>query len=302
VKFCVQIWGTSLKNIIKFANFCEKYNFHAIYYGEGPFDWIMDNTVILSYLASKTNKIRLGPVVSYIIKGYREPAFIAKLVASLDIISNGRLDLRFGAGTQAGKYYWESYGIPYPSSIERIEQLDEGIEILKLLFEMDNVNYKGKYFKIKNAKCIPKPLQKPYPELHISAMNINMLRLAAKHANVWEASYLPLNKYEIISEKFEKICSEIGRKNIEKSIELDVVVAMNDEDLKKKYKKYIQIRMVDENHDVVKSCIKGKPEDCIKIVESYIKLGVERFTLAFNNFPETDDLEIFGEHVIPYFI
>jgi alkanesulfonate monooxygenase SsuD/methylene tetrahydromethanopterin reductase-like flavin-dependent oxidoreductase (luciferase family) len=122
---------------------------------------------LLSYLAGKTNTIKLGTAVSPI--PLRRPKVLAKIVATVDILSEGRVIL--GAD-------WHPPG-------ERVDMTKEGIELMKKLWAEDVVNYEGTFFKAKNVVCEPKPKQKGGPPVWVGAIHDKMLKLTADLADGW---------------------------------------------------------------------------------------------------------------------
>ena len=121
----------------------------------------LDPWVTLAALASQTRSIGLGTLVTAV--GFRNPSVLAKMAATLDVISNGRLNLSLGAGWYAPEY--KSYGIPFPPLPQRVQQLREAIQIVRLMWTQDKPSYKGRAFEIDGAWCYPKPLQKPSPKI-----------------------------------------------------------------------------------------------------------------------------------------
>ena len=152
---------------------CERLGYDSIWlddhlmYGKTP---ILECWTTLSALASLTAKIRLGTMV--LCNSYRNPALLAKMAATLDVISNGRLELGIGAGVQKDEH--EAYGIPFPKPSERIERMKEAVEIIKKLWTEENANYQGKYYTVNEAVCLPKPLQKPHPPKDTCAIEVNL--------------------------------------------------------------------------------------------------------------------------------
>ncbi|MEM2145057.1 MAG: LLM class flavin-dependent oxidoreductase, partial [Candidatus Jordarchaeaceae archaeon] len=114
---------------------------------------ILECWTTLSALASKTSKIRLG--TSVIAIPYRNPAVLAKMAATLDVISDGRLILGIGAGRSIEEFL--GYGIPWEPFDVRFERTKESIEILKKLWEEQLVHYQGKHYKLVNCQLAPKP-------------------------------------------------------------------------------------------------------------------------------------------------
>lgn len=113
----------------------------------------------LSALAQGTTRIRVGCMVSGVV--YRHPAVVANMIASLDHISNGRLEIGLGAGWSEEEC--DAYGIHLGSLTERFDRFDESCAVIHSLLTQDTTNFDGKYFKLTNARCEPKPLQQPHP-------------------------------------------------------------------------------------------------------------------------------------------
>ncbi len=113
----------------------------------------------LSALAQATSRIRVGCMVSGVI--YRHPALLANMIASLDHISNGRLEIGLGAGWSTEEC--DAYGYPLGSLKERFDRFDEACTVVHSLLTQETTDFQGKYFQLKNARCEPKPLQKPHP-------------------------------------------------------------------------------------------------------------------------------------------
>jgi alkanesulfonate monooxygenase SsuD/methylene tetrahydromethanopterin reductase-like flavin-dependent oxidoreductase (luciferase family) len=289
--FAVQLWGYDIKILDLFEEL-EELGYNAAYYGDGPFSWLLDCFSVLSYVASKTKKIRIGPAVTYLEGSYRHPIAIAKALFTIARLSNNRVDARFGFIKEEARKYWSTFGINIPRVKERIDRLEEGLIIMKELMNKGFSNFKGKYYKVDISDF--KPAAKM--PICISAMGKRTIEIALKYADIWELSYLPPEMLNVIIEKYsEKI------KNIEISLELDVVIGKNEEDFKRKFNEYLKIRKTKEEEPFIKSAIKGKPEECIKKIEEYLNLGIKRFTLAFNELPNLEGIKIFAEEVMSSF-
>ena len=134
---------------------------------------------MLSAVAATTKTIRMLPLVTSM--SYRNPALLAKTMASIDNLSGGRFIAGLGAGWFREEY--DAYGFPYPSNAERIEQMGDGIKLLKAMWTQDEPTYHGRYFKIDKAICDPKPVQRPLPIL-IGGGGKRILEIAAQEADV----------------------------------------------------------------------------------------------------------------------
>ncbi len=134
---------------------------------------------MLSAVAATTKTIRMLPLVTSM--SYRNPALLAKTMASIDNLSGGRFIAGLGAGWFREEY--DAYGFPYPSNAERIEQMGDGIKLLKAMWTQAEPTYHGRYFKIDKAICDPKPVQRPLPIL-IGGGGKRILEIAAQEADV----------------------------------------------------------------------------------------------------------------------
>ena len=141
---------------------------------------IFECFILLSSLAAITKKVKIGQIV--VCNSCRNPALLAKMLSTLDIISNGRVELGIGAGWYEQEYL--AYGYDFLSDRIRIAQLDESISIIKAMWREKYASFEGKYYKIKDAICNPKPIQKPHPLIMVGGSGEKyLLKLVAKHAN-----------------------------------------------------------------------------------------------------------------------
>jgi len=134
---------------------------------------------LLAALARDTTKIRLGVLVAAI--QYRNPALQAKIAAGVDHISGGRLEFGVGAGWKEDEY--QAYGYDFPPPGDRVEQLRDGLEITRRLWQDDRATYHGKHYRIDDAVCAPKPTQSPRPPIWIGGAGRRIMRLAARYAD-----------------------------------------------------------------------------------------------------------------------
>jgi len=134
----------------------------------------------LAAIAAATKTVRLVPLVTAM--SYRNPALLAKMMATIDHISGGRLIAGLGAGWFQEEYL--AYNYPYPSNAERIEQLADGIAVLKAMWTQDEPSYHGRFFSVEKAYCDPKPVQKPYPPILIGGGGKKILQIAAQEAEI----------------------------------------------------------------------------------------------------------------------
>ena len=177
---------------------------------------------LLAAMAAKTERIRLGLMVTG--NTYRHPAILAHIAATLDVISDGRLDFGIGAGWN--EYEHSSMGIPLYAPGERIRRLGEACELIKRLFTQPLVDYEGRYYQLKEARCEPKPLQKPYPPFVIGGSGEQLtLKVVARYADVWNFAGGSPETFTQKVATLHKHCADIGRDP--DSIELSVQVGVD---------------------------------------------------------------------------
>lgn len=134
----------------------------------------------LAVAATATTTLRVGSFV--FAHGYRNPALLAREVATLDLLSNGRFELGLGAGVSADDF--EQLGMPFASAGTRVAEFEETLHIIKQFFTAETVNFAGKYYHVTEMRSVPKSVQKPHPPIFIGSAGRRMLTLAAREADI----------------------------------------------------------------------------------------------------------------------
>jgi len=280
---------------------CERLGYHSVWlddhlmFGERP---ILECWTTLATLSSLTTRIRLGTMV--LCSSFRNPALLAKMTTTLDVISGGRLEFGIGAGVQKEEH--TAYGIPFPEARIRIERVKEAVEIMKKMWTEKKASYKGKHYRIIEAICEPKPLQKPHPPITIGGGGEKLtLKVTAQYADRYDFGYLPsLELYKHKLEVLENYCRAIGRspQEIEKSCWPggQVLIAHNQKELGEKILQHKPKRVTIS--DFTKFSLVGTPDDCLKKLQPYVDLGVTHFMLFFGDLPSLDGLRLFAESVM----
>jgi F420-dependent oxidoreductase-like protein len=176
---------------------------------------------LLSALAAKTQRVRVGVLVTG--NTYRYPAVLAKMAATVDHVSGGRLILGMGAGWFELEH--TAYDIPFYTAGQRAHRLVESVTVVKQLFTQDKSNFAGKYYQLKDAPFAPKGVQTPYPPILIGGMGPKVIQpLAARHADIWNffVEGADPNAAKRICTQFDAICRKVGRNpsEVEKSTNL----------------------------------------------------------------------------------
>ena len=161
----------------------------------------------LTSIANQTKTIRLGSLV--LCNSFRNPALLGKMIASLDVISNGRLELGIGAGWYEEEY--NAYGYKFETPSIRIAQLQESLEIFEQLFTGQTFDYHGKYWSLNKCLNLPKPIQQPIPTW-IGGTGSKMIKLAVKYGTGLNITSLPPEEFAMVIDKVNKACDDYGRK------------------------------------------------------------------------------------------
>ena len=148
-------------------------------YGQPQKDSTLESWIALTYLAAKTQNIKLGTIVTPI--PFRPPGMLAKMVATMDVLSSGRAILGVGAGWSQTEF--EGYST-WDDSKTRVDKTQEGVELILQLWQKPHVDFKGKYYHAKGAILDPKPVQKPHPPLMFGGVGTRMLRLAGQYSDI----------------------------------------------------------------------------------------------------------------------
>lgn len=178
-------------------------HFMALYADpDGP---CLEASTLLSALALKTSRIRLGVLVYG--NTHRHPAVFAKEMATIDHISGGRLIIGIGTGWNEREH--SAFSIPFPSAGERVEMLDESIQVMRKLFTEQRTTFEGAHYRLIDAPFAPKPVQ-PHVPIMVGGERPRMLKMIAKHADIWDSGRSQEGLREGIA-TIASHCAEIGR-------------------------------------------------------------------------------------------
>ncbi len=137
---------------------------------------------LLAAIAARTERIRLGVLVTS--NTFRNPALLAKSAVTVDHVSRGRLILGIGTGWHDDEH--RRYGIGFPPSAERVDRLEEAVQLILALQDGDRATFEGRHYRLDDAPLAPKPVQRPRIPLLIAAHRPRMIRLAARYADMWD--------------------------------------------------------------------------------------------------------------------
>jgi F420-dependent oxidoreductase-like protein len=178
----------------------------------------LEGWTMLAAMAQATRRIRIGCQVTGMI--YRHPAVLANMAATVDVVSGGRLDVGLGAGWNQEEC--DAYGIELPPLRERFDRFDEGVEAIILLLSQETSTFDGTYVQLRDARCEPKPVQRPHPPIVIGGNGrTRTLRTVARFAQHWNST-AGIDHWPAVKATLEERCSEVGRdpRTIECSVNL----------------------------------------------------------------------------------
>jgi F420-dependent oxidoreductase-like protein len=217
-------------------------------------------------VAARTDRVRVGVLVTG--NTYRHPAVLANMAATTDHISQGRLVFGLGAGWQVNEH--EAYGIELPSVRERLARLDEACQVVRLLHNQERSDFEGRFYRLVDAPCEPKPLQRPLPLLVGGSGEKTLMRIAARYAdewNCWGTPDLMAHKVDV----FERHCLELGRDPTTIKRSTQALVFMSDDAQQLKSWRSENIGMPH---------IIGTPEEVLDVIGRYVEIGMDEFVVS----------------------
>ena len=257
----------------------------------------------LTALAAQTSRIRLTPLV--LANTYRHPAVFAKMASTLDVISNGRVEIGIGAG--GGRSDHAASGLDFPSTSVRVQMLEEAIELMKRLWTEREVNFAGLYYTLKGARNDPPPIQKPHPPFLIGGHGErHLFRAVAEYADICNAGFeMDLAEHQATLTALGEHCLDVGRdlSEIEVSHNTRVVIAETEAEFDRLVSDGAAAANVSaaDYRASLSRAIAGTPEQCIEKIRSYVECGITYFFLLFPDPIPTDRLELFAKEVLPSF-
>jgi F420-dependent oxidoreductase-like protein len=255
---------------------------------------MLEGWTTLSVLAGITSKIRLGTLVTGVI--YRHPSVLAKMAATLDVLSKGRLFMGIGAAWNQEESL--AYDIPFPPNKERLLRLEEAIQIIRKMWtEEPTATFNGKYYQIRNAYCNPKPIQKPSPPIMVGGSGERQtLRIVAKYAdacNLFGSAETVKTKLSVLNEH----CKSVDR-DYDSILKTKLGFIVIDNDKETAEKRVQQISRVMPKDQIKEFVIYGTPEDVLKQIELLEDVGIQYFIADLEPDKELEALERFADSII----
>ncbi len=258
---------------------------------------ILEAWTTLSAVGAITSRPELGLLVSP--PGFRNPALHAKMAATLDHITGGRVIVGLGAGWFAEEF--EGFGFRFPSIRERLEQIAEAATIMKRMWTEETPSFSGKHFRINSVICMPRPTRRP-PILIGGSGEKVLLKIAAEHADIW--NNLAVNQGELAHkiEVLKKHCKELERDFASLLVSQQTVVVLG-EDEKDGHAKMEKAKSLYGGHmgDIEHDGIWGSPEQVVEKIRALEHSGAGLLVIEFFGKDTRPPARLFAERVMPAF-
>lgn len=243
----------------------------------------------LTALARDTTRLRLG--TSVLCNSYRHPSVLAKMAATLDVISEGRLDLGLGAGWFERES--NAYGIPFPPVRDRVSALEESLQVIRAVWTENNPTYVGQYYTLNGAICDPPPVQLPHPPLWIGGEGDRVQRIAAKHAQGLNVRWWSPERVTERRDFLSRACDSAGRDPDSLRLSVTLLLAPTqsgaDDALVRQ-----EFASIPES-----GLITGPPEQCVERIRDYQDRGIDHFLFTIPQVADSDYLHVIGRDILP---
>ena len=250
----------------------------------------------IAAISQLTSRIKLGQMVGCC--SYRNPALLAKITSTVDVVSGGRLNWGIGAGWYENEY--RSYGYEFPKPAQRIRMLEETVEIVKRMWTEPTATFKGEHFEVNRAYCDPKPLQQPHPPVLIGGGGEQLtLRVVAKHANCSNFGGNPeqfAHKVEVLKSH----CASVGRDfdEIQLTWSPEVFIRPTEDDVSSSRSRS---QWGEPAESWRAGNLVGTPEQVSEKLQAYVDLGLAGVIPWCSDYPDTTTMELLARDVMPNF-
>jgi alkanesulfonate monooxygenase SsuD/methylene tetrahydromethanopterin reductase-like flavin-dependent oxidoreductase (luciferase family) len=250
----------------------------------------IESFTTLAYLAALHPQLKFGHMV--LCQSFRNPALVAMMGAAFQLLSGGRF--LFGIGTGWLEEEYTALGYDFPPARVRVEQLEEALQIIKSMWTEQKVTFLGKYYRVQDAGCEPKP--DPLPPIMVGAFKPKMLHVTAKYAEEWNVSSTGILKYRQLAKAFERACMDEGRDpaTVRRSWGGGCACMPTQAEAERIAGELYSANNLEEDFGFV-----GTPRQIIEQMQPFIDLGVSSFLLDCGGFPNLTTLKLLINEVLP---
>jgi F420-dependent oxidoreductase-like protein len=267
--------------------------------GEHPERGSLDALGTVIALAAQTTELRFGTMVSP--ATFRHPSELAKLITTADHVSGGRVELGLGAGWHEREH--AAYGFTYPALKERMEILDEQLQVVLGNWSEGEFSFSGKHYRLEQLDAQPKPIQRPHPPLLMGGKAGPMAaRLAASYADEYNTAFATVADVRQRSEKITRACESIDREPIPFSVMGPVIVGLDEADLRARVDRTAQFRGIDAEtllSSPPEGFVIGTLEQAAEQLREYERAGAHRMLCQHNPHDDLEFVELLGRELAP---
>jgi alkanesulfonate monooxygenase SsuD/methylene tetrahydromethanopterin reductase-like flavin-dependent oxidoreductase (luciferase family) len=305
---------------------CEKLGYDSLFVADHVFlgrdGAIFEGWTLLSAFAGMTERMLLAPI--HLCDSFRNPALAAKMIATLDVVSRGRFILFYDYGWRRAEF--DAYGFSFGASDdERAARMEEGLTIIKGMLSNERFSFDGRFYRVEETLCAPKPLQRPLPPIWMGETNNPvMVRAIAKHADTFNSMPASVEGFRKKLDVLGEACSRAGRdfSSLTLSLETQILVCRSDSEIDSCFERMERLRPAERSDEDILAQMKatnpalesygsrrdlenefliGTPDVIADRLREYVALGVEHFMLWFMDFPSLTGVRLFAEEVMPEF-
>ena len=234
-------------------------------------------------LALETSRVECGSLVYSI--GYRHPAVLAKAITAIDQLSGGRAAMGLGAGWAEVEY--KAYGIEYPKTGIRMDQLEEGAAVLRGLLHDEVTNFKGTWFTVTDARNEPRPVQAKLPIWIGGQGEKRTLKIAAQFADGWNVPFVSPETFAHKRSVLHEHCATVGRDPAEIRCAVNLGLAWTEESLQAQFGGLAQF--------VRPGVLGGSVDEVVSRIGEYVEAGADQVNLALRAPFDVESVERFAE-------
>ncbi len=316
------------QSAMQMAKMADAFGYDSIWVADhlmlGKDQAIMEGWTTLAAIAGTTSRAKLG--IIHQAHFFRHPAVAAKMIATLDQISNGRFIYFADTGTRASEHH--AYGLHYPDTMEdRMPDFLEGLELMLKLWqtsEDNSLTFEGHYYHVKEAVCTPPPVTQPHPPIWFGEAHPLTLAACARMGQGWNSVPVGLAEMQRRLKALREACQQVGRApdELEISYETQILIAPSRAAVRDRLQ--AMLALTPPGHETLQvqdadfqafirgdsseypryltdSWLVGTPEEIKTQLQAYLEIGVTHFMLWFMDAPETDSMQLFMEQVAPAF-
>jgi F420-dependent oxidoreductase-like protein len=300
--------GVSWDEWVALARACEEHGLEGLFRSDHyqsvfgiPGRGSLDAWATLAGLAAVTERIRLGTMVSP--ATFRRPSVLSRMAATVDHISGGRVELGLGAGWNAAEH--EAHGFPFPDLDERLELLEEQLEIVHRQWTEEELSFAGRHYRLEGCRAEPKPLQRPHPPIVMGgAAGPRVARLAARWADEYNTPFASVEQCRVRRAAVAAACEREGREPIAFSLMAPCCVGRDEQETLERARRRLERSGRDDDpSDLLgqDNVLVGAVNQVVARLREYADAGVERVFLQHLDHADLDMVRLIGEEVVGAF-